>query len=115
MRVSVERQTRMRFDSRSVRMHKVESEALLGGGDVPIPQCPLWHFAVECGGWRGWRVYPFSSTRVPVQFLHLATQVCSPHLLINKGNKIKKQVSDWHGKVVSGQSAEALVNVGGRI
>lgn len=112
MRVSVERQTRMRFDSRSVRMHKVESEALLGGGDVPTPQCPLWHFAVECGGWR---VYPFSSTRVPVQFLHLATQVCSPHLLINKGNKIKKQVSDWHGKVVSGQSAEALVNVGGRI
>lgn len=49
MRVSVERQTRMRFDSRSVRMRKVESEALLGGGDVPIPQCPLWHFAVECG------------------------------------------------------------------
>lgn len=58
---------------------------------------------------------PSSSTRVPVQFLHLATQVCSPHLLINKGNKIIKQVSDWRGKVVSGQSAEALVNVGGRI
>lgn len=102
MKGSAEHQTRMRFDSGSMSMPKVEYEALLGGGDVPIPQCHTRRSAVECG-WR--RVYPFGSTRVPVQFLHLAAQVSSLHLLINKRNKIIKQVSDWRGKTMSGQSA----------
>lgn len=91
MKGSAEHQTRMRFDSGSVSVRKVEYKALLGGGDVPIPQCPTRQSAVECG-WR--RVYPFGSTRVLVQFLHLATQVSTLQLLINKRNKIIKQVSD---------------------